>query len=303
MKRPLALLLLLPLAGCSIKKMAVNKIGNALASGGSTFERDDDLELVEGALPFGLKLMESLLAESPKHKGLLLAACSGFSEYSYVYVDQRADEAMADNAARGNAMRVRARRLYLRARDYGLRGLDASYPGFRQTLEEDPGKALARVRKADVPLLYWTAASFGLAISVSKSDPGMLVNLPLVESMIARVSQLDEGWNNGAVPEFLISMESARVGVRAEEKQARIKGFYERALKLSKGGRASLFVSYAENTCLPAQDRKQFKAMLEKALAIDADAAPDQRLPTLVAQRRARWLLGRIDELFLDPSS
>lgn len=47
------------LGGCSIKRMAVNRIGNALASGGSTYERDEDLELVGDALPFGLRLKVS----------------------------------------------------------------------------------------------------------------------------------------------------------------------------------------------------------------------------------------------------
>ncbi len=77
--------------GCSIKRMAVNKIGNALASGGSTYERDDDLQLVGDALPFGLKLIESLLAESPKHRGLLQAACQGFTTYWYLYAQQEAE--------------------------------------------------------------------------------------------------------------------------------------------------------------------------------------------------------------------
>ena len=71
------------LIGCSIKRMVVNKIGNALASGGNTFESDDDPDLVGEALPFSLKLLESLLAESPRHTGMLLAATSGFTEYSY----------------------------------------------------------------------------------------------------------------------------------------------------------------------------------------------------------------------------
>jgi hypothetical protein len=71
--------------------MAVNKFGDALASGRSTYESDDDPELVASAVPFGLKLMESLLAESPKHPGLLLAASSGFTEYAYAFVGQQAD--------------------------------------------------------------------------------------------------------------------------------------------------------------------------------------------------------------------
>ena len=118
------------LGGCSIKKMAVNKIGDALASGGSTFESDDDPDLVGEALPFSLKLMESLLAESPRHTGLLLAATSGFTEYSYAFVGQPAERAFTVNLEESNELRGRSRRLYLRARAYGMRALEVRYPGF-----------------------------------------------------------------------------------------------------------------------------------------------------------------------------
>ena len=53
-------LLLASFSACSVKRIAINKIGNALASGGSTYERDDDPDLVAEALPFSLKLVESL---------------------------------------------------------------------------------------------------------------------------------------------------------------------------------------------------------------------------------------------------
>jgi predicted anti-sigma-YlaC factor YlaD len=39
--------------------------------------------------------------------------------------------------------------------------------------------------------------------------------------------------------------------------------------------------------------------MLERALAIDPDAQPRDRLATLVSQRKARWLLDRVDDLIL----
>ena len=74
MKPLIPVVLLLLSAGCSIKRIAVNQVGNAPASGGSTFTSDDGPGLVEAAIPFGLKLYESLLAESPRHTGLLLAA-------------------------------------------------------------------------------------------------------------------------------------------------------------------------------------------------------------------------------------
>ena len=147
MKAPIAALVLVVLTGCSVKRMAVNKLGNALASGGSTFSGDDDPDLVGAALPFSLKLMESLLAESPKHRGLLLASASGFVAYSNIYVDRQADLAEAESLDRSLALRGRARRLYLRAHDYGMRGLEAAHPGFRAALEKEPASALGRLQK------------------------------------------------------------------------------------------------------------------------------------------------------------
>ena len=47
-------------SGCSVKRMAVNKIGNVLAGSGTTFASDDDPELVKAAVPFSLKLTEEI---------------------------------------------------------------------------------------------------------------------------------------------------------------------------------------------------------------------------------------------------
>ena len=286
--------------GCSLKKIAVNKLGNALASTGTTFEGDDDPDLVGESQPFALKLMESLLAESPRHSGLLLATASGFTAYTYAFVGQRADRAFHENLEESNALRGRSRRLYSRARAYGMRALEVRYPGFQAGLDQDQPATLARVRKRDVPVLYWTAAALGSGIAASKEDPEMIAQLPLVDAFIQRASELDENWNEGALAEFMISIEASRDGVKAEDRRARIDRNYQRALRLSGGERASLFVSYAENACIPAQNRAQFREMLDRAIGIDAGRRPATRLATLIAQRRARWLLGRIDDLFLE---
>ena len=60
----LSLLLLLP--ACSVRSIAVNKIGDALADTGSNFASDEDPELVGDAIPFGLKTMEGLLESAPR---------------------------------------------------------------------------------------------------------------------------------------------------------------------------------------------------------------------------------------------
>ena len=67
---PVTLLLALStvLAGCSVRKFAVTKLGDSLANGGATYASDNDPEFVGQAVPFGLKLIEGLLAESPDHR-------------------------------------------------------------------------------------------------------------------------------------------------------------------------------------------------------------------------------------------
>jgi predicted anti-sigma-YlaC factor YlaD len=48
------------------------------------------------------------------------------------------------------------------------------------------------------------------------------------------------------------------------------------------------------------QDRKEFESLLNRATQIDVNAKPEWRLSNLVMQRRARWLLSRVDELFVE---
>jgi len=291
-------ILALCLPGCSIKKLAINSLGNALAQGGSTYASDEDPELVRGAVPFGLKTVEALLAESPRHKGLLFAAASGFTQYAYTFVQQDADFAEAEDLSRATALRTRARKLYLRARDYGFRGLDAELPGFRDRLRESPSEALGRARKRQVPLLYWTGLSWFGAIALAKNDSELSADQSLAESLIRRALELDEAFERGILHDFYIAWEGRGEAVGGSFQRAR--QHLDRALALARGQRAAPFVTYAESVSVARQDRKEFETLLREALTIDADAEPPLRLSNLIYQQRARWLLGRIDDLFLE---
>lgn len=284
--------------GCSIRRMAVNKLGDALAGSGTTFSSDDDPELVKAAVPFSLKLMESLLEENPRHQGLLFAAASGFTQYAYAFVQQDADELEDKDVVAAAQLRARARRLYLRARNYGLRGLEGRYPGLGPSLHAHPREALAKTRAKDVPLLYWTAVSWAAAISVSKDDPALVADLPQVEALIDRALELDEAFDHGAIHTFLITYEMNRRAGPGDP-AARARRHFQRALELTGGQAAAPLVSLAEAVSVQRQDRAEFKALLDQALAINADARPEWRLTNLIMQRRARWLLARTDDLFL----
>ena len=285
-------------SGCSIKRMAVNKAGDALAGGGRTFASDDDPELVKAAAPFSLKLMESLLNENPRHEGLLLAAASGFTQYAYAFVQQDADELEDKDLAASEEMRGRARRLYLRARNYGLRGLAVRHKGFEKALRAGPKQAVRAATVKDVPLLYWTALSWAGAVSLSKDNPDLIGELPIIEALMDRALALDEAFDDGAIHTYLITYEMSRPGGTGDP-AARSRQHYERALALTKGWQAGPMVSFAEAVCVQKQDLKQFEALLQRALAINPDVKPEWRLANLVMQRRAKWLLSRTDQLFL----
>src|SRR6266849_1812601 len=294
------LILAFALTGCSVRRFAINKLGDSLANSGTTFASDNDPEFVGQAVPFSLKLMEGLLAESPKHRGLLFAAASGFTQYSYVYVQQPAEEIESADIEKSAALRARARNLYLRARDYGLRGLEAKHRGFTVALHENPKSGVRVARAADVPLLYWTAVSWGAALSLSKDQPELVAEQPQIESLIDRAYQLDAEYEHGVIEQFLISYESARHGVKGDF-AVRCKEHFDRAVQLSTGQLASPFVAYAESVSIQKQNRTEFDSLLKKALEVDPDARPEWRLSNLIMQRRARWLLSRQDELFLEP--
>jgi predicted anti-sigma-YlaC factor YlaD len=286
------------LSGCSIKKIAVNKLGNALAESGTTFSSDSDPELIKAAIPFSLKLMESLLAESPRHRGLLFATSSGFTQYAYAFIKQEADAMEPEDFDRAMKMRQRARGLFLRARDYGLRGLETKHKGFGAALNQNPQLAVKTANKKDVALLYWTAASWGLAITLSKNEPALIADQPIVEALVDRALELDESFDGGAIHSFLISYEPSRQGGEGNPLE-RARKHFDRAMALSGGFQAGPLVALAESVSLAKPDRKEFQSLLERALAVDINAKPEYRLANAVMQQRAQWLLSRIDELFL----
>lgn len=294
----LGALVALALQITACRSVATSAVADSFAGGstGGVWAADDDPELIRDAVPFGLKTMESLLEEKPEHQGLLEALASGFTQYGYAFVQMDADRAELDGrSSEAQALRERARGLFLRAREYGLRALDLRHPGLRQKLESvrDAGAGLQQLEQKDVPIAYWTAASWALAISVSKEDMGLVAELPVPGAIVDRALALDESWDAGALHEFFISYAAAN----GDPKRAR--EHYERAQVLGRGQKLGAAVSFAESVLVPAQDREGFTKVLQGVLEVDARASRENRLANVLAQRRARLLLDHADDLFL----
>ena len=286
------------LPGCAlVQRKAVGMVASTLASSGDVFTRDDDPELVGAAIPFGLKLYESLLDSAPNNRELLLATCSNFTQYGVAYVETEAavlgEAQHHDEVAHLNA---RALKLYLRAKGYCMRAMELRFPGIGQKVLTDPVPALAKAEKKDVPLLYWTAASWGSAIALGIDRPDIAIDMPVVRALAERAIALDETWSKGALHEMFISLDSLPEALGGSPDKAR--QHFTRAVDLQKGMYPGPYVALATGVSVPAQNRDEFEKLLQTALAIDPEKDPSMRLVTLVQQRRARALLDHIDTMF-----
>ena len=289
-----ALLCLLLFAGCSPKKFAVNVLGDAISGGGGAFTSERDPDLVREALPFGLKTYESLLGVSPEHEGLLLAAARGFTAYAFL-LQKQADKLDETDLARARHLRSRAHDLYLRGRDYALSALELRYPGFGTALRSGPEQALKQTEPDDIHYLYWAGAAWAGALSAAKDDLTLVADLPLSASLVRRVLELDETYEMGAAHDFFIAYEGGRPG----GDRAKAREHYRRSLELSRGLRASTYITLAEVISIKQQNLAEFREQLAAAKAIDIDQEPKLRLVNVIAQDRAAWLESRIPELFL----
>ena len=287
--------------GCSVKGMAMNALANSLSGGGAgVYMTDDDPVLVGQALPFSLKLMETILQETPDHEELLVATASAFVMYGHGWVQQPASELPVTEFSLAKAEGARAKKLFLRGRGYAGKALELRYPGILAELKRDPTAGAERFDKEDIPAMYWFAAALGSAISADKNDMDLVADLPVVSALLNRAVELQETWNRGALHELLMVVEASDPSGASPEA---VEAHFHRAMELNQGRSIGPLVSLAEGLCVQEQDRDRFTQLLQRALAFDVDEYPETRLANLIAQSHARWLLAEIDEFFFADSA
>ena len=283
---------------CSINKMAMNAVSNALTAEGSSnvFTGDSDPQLVGDALPFAIKMYESLLAANPKHQGLLRTTGSLLVMYANGFVQKPAEQLPRSMYAERMAAMERAKKLYLRGLELLCRGLELKYPGFDGAFQQDSLQEgtlpaiLAKMKKDDVPSLYWAAAGGLSAFSLNPLDLDLGRRIPAFFAFVQRAYELDADFNSGALDDFLL-LYYASVPESLGGDKAKAELHYRRALEKSGGLLASPYISYAQAISIPAQDYDTFKVCLDAALAIDPDADKSNRLVNIISQRKARYLL------------
>lgn len=314
---------------CSINKMATSMVADALSSpgGSSVFASDPDPGLVRDALPFALKMYESLLESNPEHRPLLESTAEGFISYANAFVQTPAMRLDYDEIDRQKEMFARAQAMYLRGCGYALRSLEVDYPGFRDALGRGEGvEQLREMGVEDANALYWAAAGWMGAISAAGFDTAMLMELPRPVVLAARALELNDTYGKGSIHNLFIDIYG---GVPAEQMlygsspsgeysqgvlrslydaagmdpeadmESRARFHFRQAVEISGGLLAGPYVSLAGSVSVQNQDADEYRELLEKALAIDVDETPSNRLVNVITQDKARWMLEHIGDKFL----
>ncbi len=290
------------LGACSLKQLAINTVIDSLTGdAGTVFTGDDDPELIADALPFSLKLYEALLTQSPGNEDLLLTTGMGFVMYANAFVQAPSDRLPDDEFEKRKEMRARAKKLYLRGRNYVLDGLDVRHPGLKALAlfgeTADLQAFLEETGEDDVPFLYWCSAGWMGAVSIDSFDMALGMTRSNAIALMDRALQIDETWGKGTIHEFYISYYgSLPEMLGGSEEKARY--HFQMAVELSEGKKPGPYVALATSVSIKNQDVDEFRELLTKALEIENDD-PDSRLVTVITQEKAKWLLEHVDDYFL----
>ncbi|HUI92316.1 MAG TPA: TRAP transporter TatT component family protein [Chitinivibrionales bacterium] len=296
----LFIILALLISGC-VKTTTVNLMAGALSkeSGAAVFSGDDDPGLVGDAMPFAIKLYESLVASSPNNRPLLLATGKSLCMYAYAFVQVPAEQLTYTDLDTKNEMLQRAKRLYLRGRDYILRAITLRHPHFMEYLDKnDFADAFHGISARDTSYLYWLGMAWMAAFTADKGDVSLMVDIPKAVALANKVLELNDGYSEGAAHEFFITYYGAMpAAMGGSEEKAR--EHFNKAVAYSKGCKSSPYIALATTVCVKNQNLAEFKSLVETALKVDVNKCPGNRLLNILNIQKAHWLLDHTDAFFL----
>ncbi|MBI5558410.1 MAG: hypothetical protein HY885_12310 [Deltaproteobacteria bacterium] len=271
---------LLCLGGCA--SLVINSV---IEPAVENLQKQTDLDLVCEGAPAYLLMIDSMLADNPESRRLLLTAAQSYASYT---------TAMAACGRKDRAVAISEK-----ARNYSLRLL-ADCLGFSEKkgyTAEELRTALTSCSSHDVPALFWGGYGWALWLQYQEGSPAALAALAKVEQIMLKVVELDEGYYHGAAHLFLGSYYGARSQLLGGKPLESLHHFH-RALLLTDRQFLPAQVAFAETYARTTFDRVLFEKLLQEVLVFPLESRPDLALANQIAKKKAAQLRGDIDLYF-----
>lgn len=243
----------------------------------------DDPETVRQAAPAYLLMLDSFVQGDPENPQMLYGASALYSAYGSVFVDDP----------------ERAQRLTSRAWNYAQKAFCIEYTQGcdLRTKPFDEWTAFLATRKSgDAEAMFSLASSWLSYVQANSSDFAALADLPKAEALLNRLSEVNDGYEEGNILLYLGLLNSIRPPALGGNPELG-KSYFEKALALNSGTDLSVKVSYARFYARTLYERELHDQLLNEVLAADPTEGPSTLL-NVMAQEEARRLLASADDYF-----
>jgi hypothetical protein len=281
----LLLLIIIILQSCSINTFIIRQTGAILDYGVIALYEETDLKLAEQALASDIKLLEGMIKGDPENEHLLILTSQALSGYTLGFVEDEEPE--------------RAKVLYLRAKEYGMRVLrmEDNFSGGEAGTIEAFTQAVSALDEDYLEALFWTGFAWGGWINLSLDNPRALIELTKVQVLMQRVQDLDETFFFGGAGLFFGSVWGLKPRMLGGDPE-KAKEYFERNLEITGKNFLLTYIYYARFYAAKTLNEELFDQLLAIVDETPAGVLPDYQLLNMIAKKKAGFLKKHKEEWF-----
>ena len=268
--------LVLTLWCCGLSSCARILTGTVIKPAVRNLQQQEDIVLVCEGAPAYLLMLDSMLVSAPDSEELLLIAAQSYSAY-----------ATALEECGGSEARIAA--MNDKAKAYGKNLLRPLLPIDHPDLENFQ-RRLASLGTSDAPSLFWGASAWLGWVLRQKGAPQAIADIVIIEKIMARVLELDEGYQGGAAHIFFGALYAAKPEAFGGRPDLSAQHF-EKALALSQGRFLLVHTTYAATLARSTMNQELHDRLLHEVLAFPLASAREFGLSNRIAVNRAKRLL------------
>jgi hypothetical protein len=284
--------------------MMIRELVGMLEDGLPAMEQEDDLHLLAKAIPAHIKLLETVLASDTRNSRLLNLLSRLYGGYAFALLESEWEArylgapSVVDTGIPEDQLADTVARYYQSGAEYALRSLEVRHPRARSQLNRLSQSAdfIRALDTRDVPALFWYGFNLGGAIRHQLDSVEAMAKAHLVEKAMARVVELNPGYNHGNAYLVLLVYHASRPRMMGgNPDQAR---YYRQQYHQTRGGAENLGdVLLARYILVRQQDKAAFVKLLAAVPQTPAAGRPFT-LMDRVAAVRAKTYLAATDRFF-----